>query len=308
MKDKKLTTMRDSRNELLAALMEKESRLVDDGFKLKASSMFENFKSVIYQSSDLELQEYQKVRNNPKKLKDFERKVLNLRRRRIKFISKEIFPKSPIKLGQINNDVLREIIELRNAGTKSSEIIYEISKYFPKMNKGKLDKLIRGILQIIEVSEYYKKLGQVSAAGIRIFTRKDEDGIERDYWGFPSDMKCETRRKFITSSWENDAFAKINFDDKKIIDQRTRQCHKSLRQKDWEEIRKEFRKLRNSCKNNKGFPIGNIYEEILSKIKKGKLPNPRSIGNNKRKKNEEYPSIAYIKRKVYNRKNSSIQQ
>jgi len=112
---------------------------------------------------------------------------------------------------------------LKNAFPREIPIeIFKVKKERQKINKD-FDK-VRG---------YEKRIKEILSKGIIIFSRKDEDGKERDYFGFPTEMILKVRQRNLLGSWKESPHANAVLNIYKKIDQTTKKNKKKkTRQRD----------------------------------------------------------------------------
>ena len=89
--------------------------------------------------------------------------------------------------------------------------------------------------------------------GIRVESRIDADDIEREYFGFPSQMKLEERKKYLARRKNFGIFAQEILGVNKEINNKVRGETAILRKKIWSIIRERYKELKN--KKNKRFSM-----------------------------------------------------
>ncbi len=180
----------------------------------------------------------------------------------------------PKRFGGVS--ILNKIVALSNFGIKSSDKILKKICSNPSEGEG-LREPVRQILSCIEIQKSIHKIEKILSEGVKIFSRHDEDGVERDYFGFPVDMDVDTRRKHVIGSWKTDKYTQLILKRLKI-DQTLRQRKKIQKEEACRAIYKAYWDHRTRHRKEKDLGCKNLIGLIQDDIKSGKLSNPSSRG------------------------------
>lgn len=147
-----------------------------------------------------------------------------------------------------------------------------------------------------KMMDYLLKFYRFKLLGGVRFNRKDSDGIDRDYYGFPLSMDIDERRAFITGPSNRDDYAK-NLGFNSQIDQRRKLKNIEDREKDKVLIRKKYNELRRN--KPRELKVDKILSEIQELIKNGKMHYPSN-------KKNRFPTISTLRRIVNSVEKSAV--
>lgn len=126
----------------------------------------------------------------------------------------------------------------------------------------------------LEASKCFFKIGQNLNKKIKMFIRKDADGMVRDYYGFPVEMNIVERRENLMGSTKNDYFAKLILGNKESID---RSKHLELILARDEFIIRKFNELRRKKAKSNQKPEAIILKELRDRCSSKIIPSLNTI-------------------------------
>lgn len=170
------------------------------------------------------------------------------------------FGKDAFKKGlywKLKQDVISQIafrkINEKNIIKETKKIVNTNSSNFIKKFKSLKNS------EQLKLGQYFFKIGKNLNKNIEMFTRRDNDGITRDYYGFPIEMDIDERRKNLMGSTRNDCFARYFLGFRETVDRSKFQELMAARN---EYIIRRSRELRRKKRKNNLKPEAIILQEL----------------------------------------------